>query len=217
MSKLDLSERIVKNRLKQIGQSFRTHRKRSRSAVFQCECGNKKVIVCDGVKNGHTTSCGCFQRELNVARSTTHGHKSRMTPSSEYLSWTNLKKRCLDSSNTAYPDYGGRGITVCDRWKNSFQAFLDDMGTKLPGMEIDRINNDGNYEKSNCKWSTRTEQARNKRDNRNMEWNGEVHCLSEWAEITGVSRSALENRVNRGWSVEKALTTPVRQQKVRKK
>lgn len=117
----------------------------------------------------------------------------------------------MDPKHAAYPNYGGRGIAVCERWLNSPQAFLDDMGMKpTPKHEIDRIDNDGNYEPGNCRWATRKENDRNRRNNRLLTLNGETLTLAEWAEHSGVPDDTLRHRLGVGWSVERAILTPVR-------
>jgi hypothetical protein len=129
-----------------------------------CDCGNTVITRGSSLKNNHTRSCGCYNKErvseTVIKNKTTHG----MVSSSEYSIWSNMKQRCTNLLNTRYSDYGGRGITVCDRWKDSFENFYEDMGPKpSPGHSIDRIDVNGNYELINCKWSTVTEQNRNQR------------------------------------------------------
>ena len=125
----------------------------------KCDCGKETFINSGNLRRGNTTSCGCLQKE----RVTTHGKRY----SEEYRSWNMMKDRCYNPNNKSYKDYGGRGITVCDRWKDSFENFLEDMGPKPSSKHsIDRINNDKKYEPNNCKWATQTEQNRNKRHQR---------------------------------------------------
>lgn len=134
-----------------------------------------------------------------------------------YGIWVNMKSRCYNPNVKAYPRYGGRGITICDEWKDNYKAF--DTWARANGyredLTIDRIDVDGNYEPSNCRWLTREEQNQNRRDNVYLELNGESHCITEWARITGIGQSVLSNRLKRGWSVEKALTYPVDHRKGR--
>jgi len=136
----------------------------------------------------------------------THGQSKTPT----YRSWCNMKERCHNTKNSEYKNYGSRGITVCKRWLK-FENFLEDMGLCPRGLTLDRINNDGNYEPSNCRWTTRKEQSYNRRTNRLITYKGETHCLLTWAKKTGVGWSTLRRRIcELDWSIEKALTTPTR-------
>lgn len=120
-----------------------------------CSCGNQAVVRKSSLISGHTTSCGC-----NV----TYNRKHMQSHSSEYKAWNQMIQRCTNPKNKHYKDYGGRGIMVCDRWLYNALNFLEDMGDKpTPNHSLDRINNDGNYDPSNCKWSTPKEQANNTR------------------------------------------------------
>lgn len=109
-----------------------------------------------------------------------------------------------------YKDYGGRGVKVCDRWKNSFGDFLQDMGERPDNMSIDRIENSKGYKPENCRWATKEEQMQNVRTNRNITFNGETLCLTAWARKLGITHSSLQGRLKRGWSLEKTLTTGAR-------
>ena len=128
-----------------------------------CDCGNETLARTADLINGHTTSCGCRRRKSIIKASTKHGLRHTKT----YSKWISMKQRCFNPNNHRFDDYGGRGITVCDEWKNSFEAFYYYV-SKLPhfneaGYSLDRINNDGNYEPDNVRWATATEQANNKR------------------------------------------------------
>lgn len=130
----------------------------------------------------------------------------RMSKTPEYRAWSDMRRRCADKENLLY---GGRGITVCDRWLESFESFMADMGLRpSDGHSLDRIDANGNYEPSNCRWATITEQNRNLRANRRLEWKGEVRCLSEWSEVTGLPYGLIYDRLDAGWTTEAALTTP---------
>lgn len=127
-----------------------------------------------------------------------------------YAVWCSMKARCLNKKNIRWPDYGGRGITVCKEWL-SFDQFYKDMGdTPFKGAQIDRVENSGNYEKNNCKWSTRSENGNNKRSNAILEIKGVKHTVAEWSQITGISYKTLYGRVfGYGWPIERALNEPI--------
>ena len=117
--------------------------------------------------------------------------------------------RCNYPSTNSYKTHGGRGITICDDWLDDFRNFLSDMGECPEGLSLERNDNDGNYEPSNCRWATKKEQARNRRSNHNLTLKGETHCMVEWAKITGIKRATIAMRILKyGWSVEDALTIP---------
>lgn len=135
-----------------------------------CDCGNPKIVLAGKLRSGETKSCGCLRDELSKQRRTTHGQNIKKRKSVEYNTWCSMKERCHYEKAENYYLYGGRGIRVCDRWINSFEKFLEDMG-KRPSSKhsIDRIEVNGNYEPLNCKWATSEEQSRNKRVSRNNE------------------------------------------------
>lgn len=127
-----------------------------------------------------------------------------------FYTWASMLKRCLYSWDISYPRYGGRGIKVCDRWRKSFYNFIEDMGEKPVGMTLDRINNDGDYEPSNCRWASHKEQTRNRRNTVFLTHKGQTKTFGEWSEVAGIPRSRLEQRIKiYGWDVERALTTPI--------
>lgn len=131
----------------------------------------------------------------------------RLTP--EYTAWRHIKERCLNEAHPNWPNYGGRGITVCDRWRDSFEAFLEDMGPKpSPDLTIERLDNDKGYEPGNCAWASRKAQGNNTRKTVHHELNGERHSQSEWGRRTGVPQCTISLRLKRGWSPEEALTRP---------
>lgn len=134
------------------------------SVEILCNCGNKKYIRLDHLNSGKIKSCGCYYKESRKNITVKHGHNRSLTTGKTitYNSWQNMRKRCMNPKSIQFKDYGGRGIKICDDW-NKFENFLRDMGERPIGMSIDRINVNGNYEKNNCKWSTRLEQANNKR------------------------------------------------------
>ena len=179
----------------------------------ECDCGQTTVVNRYKVIKGHTQSCGCQRaeksRERAINRNTTHGDGA---PSGErvpeYRAWEAMKYRCLNLNATAYPDYGGRGITVCERWM-SYENFIADMGRKpSPDHQLDRIDNDGPYSPDNCRWATRDQQQRNTRTSRTIRFRKQTKHLNEWAEQYGLEPATLRDRLNSGWSMKKALTTP---------
>jgi hypothetical protein len=174
-----------------------------------CLCGEAREVAAGKLLQGKSSSCGCLRDELIASRFRVHGETIKGT--SEYTSWKSMLQRCSDPNSTNYPRYGGRGITVCDRWKHSFENFLADMGRKPSSKHsIEREENEGNYEPANCRWATSKEQSRNRRSNRMLTLNGRVQCLADWADETGLSYKTIQSRLLRGWSEEKTLTTPVK-------
>ena len=168
-----------------------------------CDCGNTRTVVGSDLKNGTSKSCGCFR----IDRLKIHG-KSH---TKEYYTWSGMINRCRNPNDYKYPDYGGRGIVVCRRW-SKFENFLEDMGPRPDGHELDRINNNEGYRPNNCRWVTRKDNTRNKRNNHLITFQNITKSMIEWSEITNISFSALNHRLNRdGWSIERALTTPLRQ------
>lgn len=142
-----------------------------------------------------------------------HGHtkgpaKIRNRGTRVYKAWCNMKTRCYNKNNKDYPYYGGRGIKVCSRWRNNFSAFLEDMGEPPKDYQLDRINNEGNYEPGNCRWTDKVTQMRNCRKARPITFNGRTQLITEWAYELGVKPATLIMRFHRGWSVERALTQP---------
>ena len=134
--------------------------------VCRCVCGNEISVTTGNLKNGSYSNCGCKRSENRRVANLKHGHRRPF--SREYSSWKGIIYRCCNPKNAQWKHYGGRGITVCDRWRNSFEAFLADMGASPgPGFSIDRIDNDGNYEPGNCKWATWVEQCLNRRPAKN--------------------------------------------------
>lgn len=171
-----------------------------------CDCGNTAILRAALLKNGHTKSCGCLQRERASKACTTHG--MRFSP--EWRTWRHIKDRCYNPNTERYPHYGGRGIKVCDRWLNSFENFYADMGKKPEGYSIERINIDGDYSPENCKWIALRDQANNKKNNKFVTFKGKTQTVAQWAEELGFNKQTLYSRLNGyGWSVEKSLTTPI--------
>ncbi len=180
--------------------------------MCQCDCGN--IIESDRspLTGGDSRSCGCLKREEAIARFTTHGNFSGGKQSVEYMTWARILNRCRNPNCPKFPRYGQRGISVCDRWL-TFENFLSDMGQRPLGCtSIDRIDNNGNYEHGNCRWSTGFEQSRNRSDNIIIEYNGEALIASDWAKRLGIGLTGFLKRY-REWPIEQVMTTPVRKQK----
>jgi hypothetical protein len=172
--------------------------------LVECDCGTRKIVGQSELQQGKTTSCTCERTRRRREKLTTHG----MYYTPEYNSWIGMKGRCNTPSNDNYDNYGGRGIRVCDRWKK-FENFYEDMGPK-PDKEytIERIDNNGNYESSNCRWATQEEQSNNKRNNRLIFYNNKTQTVAQWAKETGLNEGTIRDRLDNGWIVEDALEEP---------
>lgn len=186
---------------------------------FDCSCGGSKTTLIKSVLKGLTGSCGCLHREITSARNRVHGFAGRGQRDPIYIVWKGMMSRCNDLKDK---DYGGRGIAVCAGWKN-FKSFYDDMAaTYQRGLTIERDKNEFGYSCGHCEeclsrkwpthcyWATRLVQNRNKRNNTLLTMNGETHPISEWHELLGLGGNSdiIYVRLARGWSVERALTTP---------
>lgn len=171
----------------------------------QCDCGRFTTVVTGKLTNGHTQSCGCLKRERIADAHRTHG----MAHTREYAVWRAMRQRCDNPNLAAYPNYGGRGIKVCDHWTN-FANFLADVGTRPTAYHtLDRIDNDGPYSPENVRWATYRQQSSNTRVNRRLTMDGQTHTIAEWSERTGITPGAIWVRLSYGWSVERTLTEPV--------
>lgn len=160
-------------------------------AVCKCDCGKEKRIRADGLRNGSVISCGCYHRDVVRKSSTTHGQSNR---SKTYSSWSAMIQRCTNEKNINYKSYGGKGIKVCYEWLTSFEVFYKDMGERMPGMTLDRINNNGHYCKENCRWASREDQDNNKTKKHEYFINGVFYSsISDAAKSNGVSVSTIYN------------------------
>lgn len=166
---------------------------------YLCQCGNKFVSRKDAIKSGQTVSCGCY----NAARITTHG----LSKTPEYKAWQEMLQRCLNPVCTSYKNYGGRGITVCQQWRD-FYCFILDMGKRpSPKHSLDRKMNDRGYYPDNCRWATRSQQQQNKRNTRFVEYDGKIVSLALLARLNGLNPILVWTRVfQNGWPVERAIT-----------
>lgn len=211
--KLDLSSIIGKKinsliLLKEVDPHITKGGNVHRKGLFICDCGTKKEIQISSVINGITKSCGCFSRANASKRITYINKKHGMYGTNEYSCWVSMKKRCLNKSHKAFFRYGGRGITICKEWIESFDNFFNDMGNRPSKLHsLDRIDNDKGYYKENCKWSTNKEQTRNQSNNLNIKAFEETKCLSVWASILGFSWQKLYYRlfISKKYSLEKML------------
>ena len=174
--------------------------------LCQCECGKEKIVVLGNLKSGTSKSCGCLNDENR--KGNTWSKKHGMSFSREYSTWRAMLDRCENKTYREYPDYGGRGIKICERW-HDFNNFYADMGKRPQNTTLDRIDNNGNYEPSNCRWANAKTQANNRRSNSLITFNGKTQTLQQWADETGIYENTISMRINHyGWSIEKALTTP---------
>jgi|ERR1043165_8056913 hypothetical protein len=185
----------------------------AREWLCRCECGTEKPVRQSALLNGDSSSCGCYGLEQRLKKTKTHGKSSSV----EYKTWQRIIQRCHNQKDKSYPRYGGRGIKVCDRWRESFKAFLSDMGLRPPDKPtIERIKNDQGYSPDNCKWASYAEQNRNHRRNHHITANGETLLLQDWAERLGVESRTILERIKRGWSEQDAVTVPAYLNKRRK-
>lgn len=168
-----------------------------------CLCGKKKEVLTNLLLTGVTRSCGCLRKENVGNMFRTHG----MCWTPTYKSWVSMKRRVTSKKHPMYKRYGGRGISICSRWYD-FKNFFNDMGNRPPNLTLERIDNEKDYTPLNCKWATRKEQNNNKISNRKIEFNGYKRNVTQWAKSLGVDPQLIYNRLRRGWTIERILTTP---------
>lgn len=168
----------------------------------RCVCGTVKTVAACNLRTGSTVSCGCHRKSFRR----THGQSK----TKEYRTWRSMIGRCYNKKDGEYHRYGARGIKVCAAWRHSFPTFLADMGFCPEGYSIERIDNNGDYCATNCRWATVLEQGQNKRNNRILTHNGITLTLSAWSRKASIRLTTLHSRLRQGWSVERALTEPVR-------
>ena len=182
--------------------------------LCQCACGNQKIVRGSKLKAQQVKSCGCEwhtfteERKEHISQAKI---KHGLSGDRLYYIYDNMMRRCYDKSAEKYPNYGGRGIMVCDEWRDNRQAFFDWALSHgySDDLTIDRIDVDSMYCPDNCRWATQKEQANNKTSNHTLTYNSETHTIAEWAEITGIPPKTLYKRIYDGWTAEKAITTPV--------
>ncbi len=203
--------RLVALRRVTSGPGIRVHKWECR-----CDCGTIRVVAASALRSGNSKSCGCLQREKAAISVRKHHPRLRqllrkhgMANTPTHSVWSGMRGRCNRPKHKNYGDYGGRGIRVCERWRK-FENFLADMGERPTAKHtLERVNNDGNYEPTNCCWALRTTQSRNRRSNRMVTLDGATKCLAEWAEQYGIGYHIVYRRIERGWTIRDALTTPV--------
>jgi len=189
-----------------IGQPYLV--KNKAYVVCECDCGNITHVMVDGLRRGKTKSCGCYRTEVITAAgkaNATHG----MNKSPENRAWQAMKGRCCDKNHAHYKDYGGRGVVVCDEWLGAqgFQNFLNCVGMRPTELHsLDRIDNNGNYEPGNVRWSTAKQQQNNRRSNLWLTFAGERKTHKQWSEITGISVTTITWRIRNGCTPDQALS-----------
>lgn len=184
-----------------------------KSYICRCDCGVEKVIAQSDMRHGGVKSCGCLVVQRNIERSVKHGASRNAQRTPEYRSWNSMLSRCYIVGTKGYKYYGGRGITVCERWKD-FANFLADMGSRPKGKTLDRYpNNDGNYEPGNCRWATAKEQAGNRRNTVILTVEGAAISLVQACLLYGQRERLVRSRLESGWDHTRALLTPAHSHK----
>lgn len=185
--------------------------------LFRCDCGQEKEIRASHAKSGQIKSCGCAHGDLIAKQRTKHGYWKGGVSAPEYSAWCMARTRCHNPNNHAYPRYGARGLTMCDRWRfgengrSGFECFIADMGNRPSRKHsLDRVDNNKGYSPDNCRWATREEQMRNTRQRHLVTFEGRAMTAADAADLAGIPRSVVWQRLFRGWSADRALTTPVR-------
>lgn len=180
----------------------------SRKAVScSCICGNTGTYLCKLIYNGHTKSCGCA-RKISSAKTGRAATKHGLTHGPEWQTYYSMLQRCRNPDHKSYARYGGRGISICDRWLESFENFVADMGMRPEGMTLERSNTDGGYSLDNCRWATWKEQATNRSNTVLLEAFGEKLTASDWSRKTGIERATIVGRIKKNWPIELALSHP---------
>lgn len=175
----------------------------------RCDCGNTLVVRSSQLATRHTQSCGCLKKEMMVARNTIHGCCIRKNRTPAYDTWANMIQRCHNPKTKRFQNYGGRGITVCEKWRISFADFLNDMGNPPSDRHsIERLDNDKGYFKSNCVWATDEEQANNKRTNRFITFRKQTKTVAQWTRELGFKTHLIRDRLRYRWPLELAMSLP---------
>lgn len=193
----DRLEVIAQGKIVKSGKRYRYY------WICKCECGGEIEVRTDCLTSKTTRSCGCLHKESAIENVKVN-HKHKMTGSRLYHTWNQLKGRCYNKSNNCYYRYGGRGIQVCDEWRNDFESFYNwsIQNGYNENLTIDRINNNGNYEPNNCRWATNKTQCRNRRTNVIVHYGGRDITLIELSEIVGLKYTTLHARYQKGYSID---------------
>lgn len=182
-----------------------SHRSTAKFYRCICDCGQEIIVPTSNLNRGATKSCGCLRKELQGTQTLRHGQ----TKSKEHRSWANIKTRCTNVNYHQYHAYGARGIKMCERWMSSFENFLSDLGpAPTHKHSVGRIDNNGNYEPSNCRWETFIQQANNKTTNLYLTYRGETKTLMQWTRILNLPYPRTVTRLERGWSTKEAFERP---------
>lgn len=216
MKRLDINNYLGKkfNRLtilKEV-ESVKYKKGIMRKVLCECDCGNKKEIDLNSIKRGKSTSCGCFNKENSKNLHTKHGFAMLSTGvrHPDYCIWIKMKSRCFNTNDKSYSNYGGRGIEVCDRWKDSFENFIKDLGWRPNNKySLERIDYNGNYCPENCKWIHKSEQSKNSRRVKLIDYNGKSYCLTDLCKLLNLTYSTMRHRVyDLGIPFEEAMKYP---------
>lgn len=186
---------------------------RKRRFLCICDCGAQKEVELNKLRTGHTRSCGCLHieaRARNLEKAPSEGRKKHgLNKSPEHRAWVHMKQRCTNPNKKEWPHYGGRGIKVCERWMNSFEAFIEAVGKRpSPKHSLDRINVNGDYEPGNVRWATQQEQCENTRVTRIVTINDKSQSISAWEREMELSKGQVRAREDAGWSLKEAILTP---------
>lgn len=184
---------------------------KNRSSMWYCRCECERItrVYSSSLISGKSKSCGCISSEAGRNR-IIHGYARNGHSTPEYRTWSGMMQRVKNSNSPNFGDYGGRGISICERWED-IDNFIEDMGIRPNGTSIERINNNGDYCKDNCYWATRTEQQNNRRNNKFITYNGDTKTIAQWENEYKFPVDTIRRRIKYGWTIDEALTTPVRQ------
>lgn len=203
MKKIDITEYFGKKfgrlTILKEGTSVKYGKTTMRKVFCSCDCGNHKEIDFNSIKRGKSTSCGCFNKEHSKKLHTTHGMSTlpNGVKHPDYCIWVKIKSRCLNINDSSYKNYGGRGIKICDRWRDSFEDFISDMGWRPnQNYSIERIDYNKDYCPENCKWIHKSEQSKNSRRVNLIDYNGSKYCLTDLCKMLKLTYSTMRHRVH---------------------